>query len=67
MLLKAIIYGLYQYVCMQYVAGILKTCLLIHIPYMSKHSRGKTLAVFVDFSKTQMFYQNANVLPLNFS
>ena len=27
-----------------------------YIPYMSKRSRGKTFAVFADFSKTRMFY-----------
>ena len=26
------------------------------VPYTSKHSRGKTFAVFADFSKTRMFY-----------
>ena len=28
----------------------------LSIPYTSKHSRGKTFAVFADFSKTRKFY-----------
>ena len=40
--------------------NILMLCMLKEfvscIPYTSKHSRGKTFAVFADFSKTRKFY-----------
>ena len=29
---------------------------MLEVPYTTKHSRGKTFAVFVDFSKTRKFY-----------